>query len=101
MTSRTPANTLPSRPRRHREGIPDATGNRGDAEEDLTVMKRTFSRTSGFRSGAGAALLIALLAALAIPPFPSSVYAAKGNGDALTAPQREVLYGIARDAVED
>jgi Putative glucoamylase/Protein of unknown function (DUF3131) len=66
-------------------------------EEDLTVMTRTFSRTTRFRRGAGAALLIALLAALVIPPFPSSVYAANGNGDALTAPQREVLYGIAGD----
>jgi len=66
-------------------------------EEDLTVMTRTFSRTTRFRRGAGAALLIALLAALAIPPFPSSVYAANGNGGELTAPQREVLYGIARD----
>ena len=66
-------------------------------EEDLTVMTRTFSRTTRFRRGAGAALLIALLAALAIPPFPSSVYADHGNGGELTAPQREVLYCIALD----
>jgi len=59
-------------------------------------MTRTRSRTSRFWRAASAALLIALLAALAPPAGPSSASAAN-EGGALTAPQRAILYGIARD----
>jgi Putative glucoamylase/Protein of unknown function (DUF3131) len=74
-------------------------------KEDVSAMTRTFDRTARFWRGAGATLLIALLAALALPARPSAAYAddgsgiatSDGSGGALSAQQRAVLYGIARD----
>jgi hypothetical protein len=61
-------------------------------------MKQIATRNHRFWRGAYAAFLVALLASLTVAVPPSQARADNGGGDgALTAQQRAVLHGIARD----